>query len=178
VFFDYICTRQRGGHLTVGGYQKERLRYMVFALFALCAGCAVYCFFRNGDLLLYTWTGIPDLPGFQRQNAGDLPRFLIWLTGSLPDGLWALSGIMLLRRVLWNNTKLCGIYLFVFCVFAFTYELLQISDKIRGTFDPADMCFMALAVVFERNLAKNAGFGKNRPPLESGDSGKTPRLIL
>ncbi|MDR0637688.1 MAG: hypothetical protein LBG27_02095 [Spirochaetaceae bacterium] len=145
------------------GYQKERLLYLIFALFSLCSGCAVYYFFRNGDILFYGWTGLADLPGFQRQNAGQLPVFLAWLTGSLPDGLWVLSGIMLLRCVLWNNKKLCGIYLFVFCFFALVYELLQISERIRGTFDPADVCFMVLAVVFERNLAKKRRGQKDSP---------------
>jgi hypothetical protein len=133
---------------------RRRLLYLIFALFSLCLGCAVYWFFRNGDILFYGWTGMTDLPGFQRKTVEHVPVFLTCLTGSLPDGLWVLSGIMLLRCVLWNNKKLCSVYLFVFCFFAIAYELLQISEKIRGTFDPADICFMVIAVVFEGHLAK------------------------
>ncbi|MDR1468835.1 MAG: hypothetical protein LBT00_06030 [Spirochaetaceae bacterium] len=150
---------------TTVGYQKGRLLYLIFALFSLCSGCAVYYFFRNGNILFYGWTGLADLPGFQRQNAGPLPAFFVWLTGSLPDGLWVLSGIMLLRCVLWNNKKLCGVYLFIFCCFAIAYELLQILENMRGTFDPADVCFMVLAVVFERTLAKKRWFQKEPSPV-------------
>jgi hypothetical protein len=122
----------------------------VFAVFFLLLGFAVYYFFRSGGLLFYSWIGAADLSVFQRQNTG---AFLVWLMGSLPDGLWTLSGLMLLRCVLWKNKKLCGVYLGVFCLFALSYELLQISEKVRGTFDPVDVCFIIAAIVVERCVA-------------------------
>lgn len=145
--------------------RKHRICYAIFALVSLLLGCAVYFFFRNGELLFYTWTGVADLPVFQRQNTGHAPAFLTWITGSLPDGLWMLSGMMLLRCVLWNNKNLCRVYLLVFCVFAFLFEFLQISDKVNGTFDPGDVCFMVCAAVFEIFLARKCGFLKGRYPV-------------
>ncbi|MDR1149757.1 MAG: hypothetical protein LBK66_14120 [Spirochaetaceae bacterium] len=139
-------------------YRKYRILYAAFALIPLLLGCAFYYFFRNRELLFYAWAGAADLPDFQRLDTGHLPAFLTWITGSLPDGLWALSGMMLLRCVLWDNKKLCRVYLPVFCFFAFFYEFLQISENINGTFDPGDLCFMVFAVVFEIFLARKCGF--------------------
>jgi hypothetical protein len=156
---------RRNGELKMKNAVFGRPLYLIFALFSLCGGCAVYYFFRNGNILFYGWTGLADVPGFQRQNAGQLPVFLVWLTGSLPDGLWVLSGMMLVRCVLWNNQKLCGVYLFIFGSFAIVYELLQISEKMRGTFDPADVCFMVIAIVFERSLAKKRWVRKEPPAI-------------
>jgi hypothetical protein len=68
--------------------------------------------------------------------------------------------MMLLRCVLWNNKKLCRVYIPIFCIFALSHEFLQISEKINGTFDPSDICFMVLAVVFEICLARRCGFQK------------------
>ncbi|MDR1230149.1 MAG: hypothetical protein LBK61_01985 [Spirochaetaceae bacterium] len=145
-------------------HRKHRIRYAAFALVSLALGFAVYSFFRNGELLFDAWTGAADLPVF-RHNAGHLSAFLTWITGSLPDGLWVLSGMMLLRCVLWNNKKLCRVYLFVFCFFAFFYEFIQILEKINGTFDPSDVCFMLSAAVFEIFLARKCGFLKKRYPI-------------
>jgi hypothetical protein len=156
----------RGSGLqTCANYRKTRILYAAFALVSLLLGFTVYYFFRNGGLLFYTWIGAADLPVFQRQNGRHLPALLTWITGSLPDGLWTLSGMMLLRCVLWNNKKLCRIYLLVFCIFAFSDELLQISEKINGTFDPSDVSFMVFAVVFEIFLARKCGFLKGRLPV-------------
>jgi hypothetical protein len=139
-----------------------RVFYAVFAVFSLLLGFAVYYFFRSGDILFYSWIGAADLPVFQRQNTGPFA----WLTGSLPDGLWTLSGLMLLRCVLWKNKKLCEVYLGVFCLFALSYELLQISEKVRGTFDPVDVCFIIAAIVVERCVA---GFCTERRNVGGGN---------
>jgi hypothetical protein len=155
-------TDRRAGVQTAAKYRNTRTLYAVFAVLSLLLGFAVYYFFRNGDLLFYSWVEAVDLPVFRRQNDGRAPAFLVWLMGSLPDGLWTLSGLMLLRCVLWKNKKLCGVYLIVFCLFALSYELLQISEKIRGTFDPADLCFVIFAIVGERCLAGKLGIAAKR----------------
>jgi hypothetical protein len=56
--------------------------------------------------------------------------------------------------------KLCRVYIPIFCIFALFYEFLQISEKINGTFDPSDICFIVFAVVFEICLARKCGFQK------------------
>jgi hypothetical protein len=72
------------------------------------------------------------------------------VTGSLPDGLWMLSGILFLRALLWNDKKQSDFFITIFCIAGLAGELLQLSSSVRGTFDIKDLCYMAAAIAVEK----------------------------
>ena len=121
-------------------------------------GFLIYIFFRNTNIIFYTWIG-ERLSGsflFKMQYTGTLPAWLRVVTGSLPDGIWVLSGSMFLR-VLWRASPAQGgACVLWFCLIAFSLEFMQMSERLPGTFDIYDLCFMTAAVVVEYILYQKA----------------------
>ncbi|MDR2491238.1 MAG: hypothetical protein LBD20_07540 [Spirochaetaceae bacterium] len=140
--------------------------YVILSIIFLIVGFLIYIFFRNTNIIFYTWIG-DILSGsvlFNMRYTGALPPCLHVITGSLPDGLWVLSGIMFLR-VLWrDNPAKGGGCVWWFCMLAFSLELMQMSERFPGTFDIYDLCFMAAAAAVERVFFQKAGGIWNKPP--------------
>jgi hypothetical protein len=125
---------------------------LILSLFFLFLGAACYFLFRDNDLLIYkilhinplTHASIPveknTLTDFVRNNA--------------PDGLWLLSGILLLRFLWYNDSSVCAIYLISFFVLAFMIELLQLIPAIPGTFDVFDILTMVIIALAEHFIHK------------------------
>jgi hypothetical protein len=68
---------------------------------------------------------------------------------NLPDTLWFVSGILLLRFIWFLKTKEQKIY--VSCLYGIgtILEISQLSGKIPGTFDVLDVLFMGIGAFVE-----------------------------
>lgn len=121
-----------------------RLVYCLAAfLFFLC-GMAIYTFFRDSNFLLFRIFPKPpflDNLYIPVKTSSVLILFLIY---NLPDGLWFLSGLMIIRAVWAGNNKWRIIYSGIFFLMALLLEVFQFSGCIPGTFDIFDIITMIL----------------------------------
>jgi len=131
-----------------------RKYYCFFSLISLIIGISIYIFFRGLNILLFEWVSKPTIFGIINIH---LPSSI--LTGiilyNLPDMLWVLSGLFLLRFIWFNNRKWQNIYIYCFYGVAFIFETMQLLNNFPGTFDIMDLFFMGIGALFENLLYKN-----------------------
>jgi len=73
---------------------------------------------------------------------------------NLPDALWFLSGILLLRFIWFYKPKEQYVYIVCFYLMGVIFEISQLSGNIPGTFDYLDLLFMGIGVFGEGLLNK------------------------
>jgi hypothetical protein len=129
--------------------RRYRLLYLSLALCALLGGVAIYGLFRNLDILLFRVVQRPAFLGAFHVPA-DLRRPLVAaLVFNLPDGLWLLSGLFLLRALWLGAPRTGAAYRAALCLCALGLELLQAIPTTPGTFDPADLAVMLVCCLLE-----------------------------
>ena len=130
----------------LGMKKSSREAYFVLAAISLVCGAAIYPLFRGPNLLV--WNILPK-PGFWDKASllGKIPYekggFLSLLSGSGPDCLWLLSGILVLRGVWFFEQKAQVVYLAVFYTIAAGYNAGQFFGVVPGTFDFFDLLTMS-----------------------------------
>jgi len=72
----------------------------------------------------------------------------------LPDTLWFLSAILFLRFLWFYKAKTQTAYIVCFYGIAFALEIIQLSEKVPGTFDWLDLLFMGIGAFVEGLLYK------------------------
>jgi hypothetical protein len=142
--------------------KKERTLYFVLSPLLLVIGIAIYFLFRKNDgMVLFDW-----LPGLRARKGlaiqVDKNRLATLAVYSVPDGLWLLSGMLLMRALWWATPKTGTVYAFIFCALAAGFELLQMTGHVPGTFDPADLVVLVCAAFVEGFIFKC--FIKRRKP--------------
>lgn len=73
---------------------------------------------------------------------------------NLPDGLWFLSGLLLIRAVWLTNKKWWVFYCGIFILIALLMEISQLIETVPGTFDLLDIVFF-IFFTFMENLIFN-----------------------
>jgi hypothetical protein len=135
-------------YLFSDGSGSIRLRYSITSLASLIGGLAIYFFFRNRNVVLFVW--LPKLPVLDSFLISLKPSaFTSFLRYNLPDMLWFLSGVLLLRCLWAGQRKWQTLYTAVFYVIALTIEISQLGENVPGTFDPFDLLFMGITALFE-----------------------------
>jgi len=117
--------------------------YCITAFMVFLFGLTIYILFRNNNVVLFQYFQKPlflsMLPFSVKANNIWMSMFLY----NLPDGLWFLSGLLIIRAVWLTNIKWRAIYCGIFALIALSLEVLQISEGVPGTFDFLDITFMA-----------------------------------
>jgi hypothetical protein len=120
--------------------KKFKLLYYIFAFFALLIGIVLYAFFRNIDnLIIFQFIEKPVILStlsIDYRPSSFLGNIIIY---NLPDGLWCLSLLLLIRAVWINHSKSRMIYSGIFIVAAIVIEVAQLPSNIHGTFDVLDL---------------------------------------
>jgi len=130
-----------------------RKKYFILsALFFLC-GIVIYLLFRNKNILILDWINIPSFLLNINVKSQKNVIFSI-LQYNVPDMLWFVSGILIIRCLLFHDYRIQNIYIICFYFVAVFMEIIQISDKIPGTFDFLDLAFMSFGGFMERILYK------------------------
>ena len=114
--------------------------YLIAAGLSFLTGTAIYILYRNANLLIWKF--------FLREDFWDrfainvdlkegilLPLFVYH--GS--DGLWLLSGILLIRAIWLVQEKIALLYITAFCLVAVFFEICQLLKIVPGTFDILDI---------------------------------------
>jgi hypothetical protein len=119
---------------------KIKIFNMLLALFPLFIGGLIYICFRNEDILFFSWMRFLNI-NYSLLRQIELKNNIIssYIVFSLPNGLWVLSGLLLLKVFLENEKRLLAIYSIIFIMVSILYEISQLIDIIPGTFDIADI---------------------------------------
>jgi hypothetical protein len=129
--------------------QKIRYYYGFLSLLALLTGIVIYLLFRDvSSFLLFEWIKKPAFIGSTLIELKPSVFFNI-LKFNVPDMLWFLSGILLLRFIWFDNQKIQNTYIFCFYGFAAIFETSQLFQNIPGTFDVFDLLFMGIVAFVE-----------------------------
>ena len=129
--------------------KKIRVFYGILSLFTLAFGICIYIIFRDlNHLIVFKW--IPWLE-FTKPILVELKPsvFSYILKYNIPDMLWFVSGILLLRFIWFNKQKEQKIYILCFYAIGLAFEISQLFDFIPGTFDFLDLLFMGTGAFFE-----------------------------
>lgn len=125
---------------------KCQILTVVLGLIVIVLGGSLYIFYRSESLALFEWVravGMYDWVDSMRPEE-DIDS---WLVYSLPDGLWLLSYILFMAALRNFDIRESLLYSAPLIVGAFVSEFLQMSDKVKGTFDIVDLMCYATAVV-------------------------------
>ena len=129
--------------------KNARLFYGLLSLLTLISGMAIYLLFRDvNNMVLFTW--IPK-PQFLKTVLVPLQPsiFTNILKYHLPDMLWFVSAILLLRFIWFYKAKEQTIYILCFYGIALVLEASQLSEKVAGTFDWLDLLFFGIGAFVE-----------------------------
>jgi hypothetical protein len=122
--------------------------YVWLSLISLIIGMGIYLFFRGLNMIFFEYIPKPIILGMFYKP---LPysAFTGIILYNLPDMLWFLSGIFLLRFIWFNNKKWQNIYICCFYGIALIFETMQLLNNIPGTFDIMDLFFVGIGAFFE-----------------------------
>ena len=128
---------------------KIKIFYGIAALLNLVLGMCIYLLFRDlSSLFFIKW--IPALKFTQKVFIQLTPSvFSYILMYNIPDMLWYVSGILLLRFIWFDRLKEQKIYVVCFYIMGAIFEISQISENIPGTFDWLDLLFMGIGAFIE-----------------------------
>jgi hypothetical protein len=130
----------------------KNLKYLITSIFTLVIGFVLYVFFRGKELLFYKFInklGFKNIV-FQDWNIDTtIPDIIKY---NVPDGLWLLSGIFIIRWIWLRQNIISSIYVSVFFLCALVFETLQYYGVINGTYDRVDIIVLAVAYSTEELL--------------------------
>ena len=129
--------------------KKLKTIYFIAALVFFFGGIAIYAFFRNLNMVLFRFFPKPlflDTLFIPVKTDSVLMRLFLF---NLPDGLWFLSGLLIIRAIWLDNARWGTIYRGVFCAIALFIEISQFFKNIPGTFDLLDLLFMGIFAFLE-----------------------------
>jgi len=133
-------------------YKLLRFPYYITSLLVFLIGLSIYILFRNNNILLFQVFPKPVfLEMFPLRVRADSILMSLFLY-NLPDGLWFLSGLLIIRAVWLTNIKWRLVYFCIFSIIALSMEIFQIFDTIPGTFDFLDIVFMAIFSILENSF--------------------------
>ena len=134
--------------------QQLKLVYCITALMAFFCGISIYAFFRNLNIILFQFFPKPfflDVLHCSIRSNSLLKSMFLY---NLPDGLWFLSGLLLIRAVWLTNKKWWVFYCGIFILIALLMEISQLIETVPGTFDLLDIVFF-IFFTFMENLIFN-----------------------
>jgi hypothetical protein len=117
----------------------------ITAVLPLLLGGLIYICFREKNILFFSWLQYFNINDYLFQNIYTGNNIILkYFIYSLPNGLWILSGLLILKLFLKNEYFLLSIYSIVFIVISFIIEIGQLFKFVRGTFDILDIITIAL----------------------------------
>ena len=129
--------------------KKIRLFCGLLSLLTLVLGMVIYLLFRDlNNMVLFSLMPKPEflktvLVPLQPSIFADILRY------HLPDVLWFVSAILLLRFIWFYKFKEQRAYIWCFYGIGLVLEISQLSEKVPGTFDILDLIFMGFFAFLE-----------------------------
>ena len=140
---------------------KKCLMYIIY-FFPLLLGGLIYISFRDENLLLFHWLRKLNVNySLLRCFNADHNIIKSYVIYSLPNGLWVLSGILVIGSI-WKDKK-CNFYLYI-SILIFIALFIETAQKLNimyGTFDVIDIftiiIFSSIGIIiyiFRENYGK------------------------
>jgi hypothetical protein len=132
----------------VVGIKKIKAIYIGMSFLVFFSGIVLYGILRDTNMVLYSFLPKPAFLNtiFVSVNADNILLSIVRF--NLPDGLWYLTGLFIIRSIWLPNIKWMTIYFIIFSLFAFVLEASQYFNAIPGTFDVIDLfCCGVMAFV-------------------------------
>jgi hypothetical protein len=115
---------------------KIKWMYLFISLFSLFIGIIIYLLYRENSILHIKDWGFTLEPNI-------FTSFIIY---NIPDGLWLLSGLFIIRSIWFLEKSICNIYSIIFLSIAIIMEILI------GTFDVIDLLIIISFAILEKNI--------------------------
>ena len=122
-------------YLSCSGLILRRLRY---SCFSLIIGCLLYLLFRN-NILGFQILGIQTSTINNHKLIAHYSTIYYFIAYCLGDGLWYLSLLLIQIEIGQKNIQVSRFLLYISILLPFIWELLQLVDIVRGTFDIMDI---------------------------------------
>jgi hypothetical protein len=120
-------------------YWKKYFNIMI-ALLPLFIGGLIYICYRNDNILLFSWLRFLNLNySILRLLYSENNLIISFIIFSLPNGLWVLSGLLLLQVFAKNEKIMALIYSIIFIIISIIIEISQFYSLLPGTFDANDL---------------------------------------
>jgi hypothetical protein len=125
-------------------YQK-RYYNIIIALLPLFFGGLIYICYRNENIVLFSWMQYFNINyTLLRLLYTENNLFVKFIIFSLPNGLWVLSGLLLLQVLIKDEKKLLSLYSIIFIIISIIIEISQLYSFLPGTFDINDLIAIIL----------------------------------
>ena len=130
--------------------QIEKMTLCVTALLAFFSGVAIYACFRNiNNMLLWQFLPKPKLQDLELIHINTNSIWLYLFSYNLPNGLWCLSGLLLIRASWLTNKKYEISYRVIWISATAIFEIMQLVEIIPGTFDLLDLASIGIFAFLE-----------------------------
>jgi len=122
------------------------LKILFHVILPILIGGLIYVFFRGRNLVFMTYIELVSnlsLTSLSYYTDPIKTKLYDWVIYSLPDGLWVYSftsSIMLMKL----DSKVRIYIIHMPLLLAVTFEMFQLLDMYKGTFDPIDLLFFVL----------------------------------
>jgi len=120
----------------------------------LSLGIVIYLLFREvNNMILFLWISKPKfiettLVPLKPSILTDIFRY------NLPDMLWFVSAILFFRFIWFYKIKVQKVYIICFYLIGVVIEIIQLAEKVPGTFDWMDLLFIGIGAFVEGLLYK------------------------
>jgi hypothetical protein len=124
-----------------------RARNIVTSILLLTVGGGIYVLWRPPSLLMFQWFDAVGIASLIDRCRGyvDFIHMAGWIRYSVPDALWASSGVFLFSAIwIGSSSPLRHVWICLAPMLAIGGELAQGAHLIPGTFDFNDLltCFL------------------------------------
>ena len=134
----------------------SQMKNIIVATFGIIIGGLIYILWRSENLLMFVWFDYLNLTetifDLRHVTSNYKNSFPSWFYYSLPTALWTFSGTLLFLTI-WSGNFLYEktIWVSIFLIFSFGFEIGQFLGFVAGTFDVKDIflsgIFVILAVI-------------------------------
>jgi hypothetical protein len=129
--------------------KNKRWVYGLSSFLSLMLGMCIYLLFRDmSNMILFAW--LPEFEFTKTVFVSLKPSVISSLLQfNVPDMLWFVSGILLLRFIWFGRPKEQKVYISCFYGIGAIFEISQLSKRVPGTFDLLDLLFMGIGAFVE-----------------------------
>jgi hypothetical protein len=138
---------------------NKKIMNIIIAFLPLLFGGLIYVFFRDENIIFLSWLKIINIDSILLNqfvyDENIISSFIIY---SCPNGLWILSGLLMLKIIWRYNKIILLIYSIIFIVLGISFEIGQYFNILLGTFDILDIIsilfFSTIGLVINNNGVK------------------------
>ena len=115
---------------------------IVLSIVSILLGTYIYIFYRQ-DIVFKTYFNLDNIYNYQDCSNNFIKYYLIYC---LPDALWYFA-LLIIQIELLTKIFFSQLLFLVSIALPFICEILQLFNKIKGTFDMRDVCIYLITLL-------------------------------